>query len=1036
MKKLLILFWFFLFGTSLSAQYAKIREEKVPLRTYMFSDESPVPNIGHIYPYSRFDGFTSEAREMDWNMVILENEHIEVWVCPDIGGKIWGAKEKSTGKEFLYFNNVVKFRDVAMRGPWTSGGLEFNFGDIGHIPTCATPVDYKILENPDGSVSCVVGAIDLPSGTRWNIDIKVSPGKAFFETKVSWFNNTGLSHTYYHWMNAAAKAAGKLEFIYPGKNHIGHGGEPGTWPVENGRDISWYDNNDFGTYKSYHVINSYSDFFGGYWHDDDFGFGHYATYDDKPGKKLWIWGLSDQGMIWEDLLTDNDGQYIEFQAGKLFNQAAFSSTLSPFKHREFGAYDADIMNEIFFPIKETGGMLAMSEYAVLNIEYGENVAKIYLSALQSLDEELHISVNGENFTESVRLNPLELFSTVAECSESDILKIELGNKLLEYSGKAEDRFVNRPLEKMKDFNRESAYGLYTEALELEKQRMYAEAYKSYQRVLDLDPGHLPSIGRIALAHYRRMEYSKAVDFARKGLSIDTYDPLSNYVYGLANTREGKFTEAKSGFSIASHDPATRPAAYLELAKIFIREGNAAKAKEYAIKSSDYNRNNIAAYELMLYAESRAGSEEAIRKYADIILQLDPLSDFARFEEYRAALISEEDFLKGIRNEFPFESFMDLALKYYNYGDRNTALDVLKLSPGHTLVKLWIACLDNKPEELDSILDNSGSYVFPHRAETAAMLADLTKINDSWLLKYYLGLIYWNKGLVEEAKDLFGQCGDKPDEYWFWLAKAQLFDDEGIKETALLKAYELEPKNWRTVVDLSGFLIENGNPGKAAELCGSINPGDSENPKLGLTYARALYNNQQLREALGFLEDFVILPYEGSVDGKKIFTEVCNRLAVEELNKGNYRTAISFAEKAKEWPLNLGVGKPYDVDERMEDFIIAFTDEQRNRKADYSRVASYRKPGSQKESSRIIFQLLALEKAGRKTEALELLNRLREEDGTNIYLEWAKARFTGNKSLARIEKMILDGDISVQAYDTKFVDKDFRFIMEILGNLGL
>jgi hypothetical protein len=28
----------------------------------------------------------------------------------------------------VLYNNVVKFRDIAMRGPWTSGGIEFNFG--------------------------------------------------------------------------------------------------------------------------------------------------------------------------------------------------------------------------------------------------------------------------------------------------------------------------------------------------------------------------------------------------------------------------------------------------------------------------------------------------------------------------------------------------------------------------------------------------------------------------------------------------------------------------------------------------------------------------------------------------------------------------------------------------------------------------------------------------------------------------------------------------------------------------------------------
>jgi hypothetical protein len=37
-------------------------------------------------------------------------------IFPEIGGKIWGAIEKSTGNEFIYYNSVVKFRDIAMRG--------------------------------------------------------------------------------------------------------------------------------------------------------------------------------------------------------------------------------------------------------------------------------------------------------------------------------------------------------------------------------------------------------------------------------------------------------------------------------------------------------------------------------------------------------------------------------------------------------------------------------------------------------------------------------------------------------------------------------------------------------------------------------------------------------------------------------------------------------------------------------------------------------------------------------------------------------
>ena len=226
MIKISALFFIVLLTTGLiSAKHASIRNEKMEMDSYMFSDPDPVANPGRIYPYFRFDGYTNNSVKKEWNMVVLENEYIQVYVCPDIGGKIWGAIEKSTGKEFLYFNHVVKFRDVAMRGAWTSGGLEYNFGDVGHIPTCATPVDYQMKENNDGSVSCIVGAIDLPSRTKWNVEIKLEPGKAYFKTIVSWFNNTQLPCTYYHWMNAAAKSGGNLEFIYPGNKRIGHGGE-------------------------------------------------------------------------------------------------------------------------------------------------------------------------------------------------------------------------------------------------------------------------------------------------------------------------------------------------------------------------------------------------------------------------------------------------------------------------------------------------------------------------------------------------------------------------------------------------------------------------------------------------------------------------------------------------------------------------------------------------------------------------------------------------------------------------------------------
>ena len=291
-------------GICVQAQKATISEQKVNMKTFMYSDPNPVPDMSKNYPYFRFDGFTNQAIDKEWNMIIMENSYVKVYIATEIGGKIWGAIEKSTGGEFLYFNDVVKFRDVAHRGPWTSGGLEYNFGIMSHVSTCATPQDYVISENPDGSVSCTIGAMDLHTQTKWNVEVILPKDKAFVKTRASWFNTNNIPVSFYHYMNAAAKTKGNLEFIYPGSHHIGHPGNVGEWPVDNGRDISFYENNNFGSYKSYHVLNAYSDYMGGYWHDDNFGFGHLVDYADLPGKKLWNWGLSKQGMIWEDLFTE------------------------------------------------------------------------------------------------------------------------------------------------------------------------------------------------------------------------------------------------------------------------------------------------------------------------------------------------------------------------------------------------------------------------------------------------------------------------------------------------------------------------------------------------------------------------------------------------------------------------------------------------------------------------------------------------------------------------------------------------------------
>ena len=154
-------------------------------------------------------------------------------------------------------------------------------------------------------------------------------------------------------MTAAAPASDDLVFYTPGDIYLEHSGNPKNWPIDDeGRDLSKYKNNNFGPSKSYHIVGEYSDFFGGYYHKSNYGFGHWGKYEDIPGQKLWLWAQSRAGGIWEDLLTDTDGQYIEFQAGRLFVQYSPNEEVNPITNVEFEPYAIDKWREAWFPLKK------------------------------------------------------------------------------------------------------------------------------------------------------------------------------------------------------------------------------------------------------------------------------------------------------------------------------------------------------------------------------------------------------------------------------------------------------------------------------------------------------------------------------------------------------------------------------------------------------------------------------------------------------------------------------------------------------------
>jgi len=1038
-KTQLLYFVILIFSNSSIGQNAVIKDTIMNMKTYMFYDPNPVPEINRIYPYFRYEGYTNKAIQKDWKMVILENDYIKVFICPEVGGKIWGAIEKSTGKEFLYYNHVVKFRDVAMRGAWTSGGIEYNFGDIGHIPTCATPVDYTTKKNSDGSVSCTVGAIDLPSHTKWNVEIILPKDKTYFETKVSWFNTTELPCTFYHWMNAAAKSADDLQFLYEGSHRIGHGGEFNDWPLTNGKDLSFYKNNDFGGYKSHHIINSYTNFNGGYYHNEDFGFGHIADYDDKPGRKIWIWGLSQQGLFWKDLLTDNDGQYIEWQSGKLFNQAAATSTETPFKHREFAPYDSEISHEFWFPLIKTKGMVAASKYAVLNVERKDNQIEVYVNALEPLNEKLTVEVGEQKFETEIKLKPSELLKQTFDVSKEANFTIKIGDNLLSYSSKTAENILKRPIEINKDFSWKTAQGHYLKGLELEKQRMYVNSKKEYEECLKIEKDYIPAINRLAMLCFRQMDYQKCYDLCLKTLSIDTYDAEANYTFGLCNKKMGNVSESKAAFSISAANIAFRSASYTELARLFLIEKNYNEALKYCDKALLYNQNNITALEIKAIAFRYLGKTEEWLSTINNLDNLDALGYLNLYEKTQVGLLTKSDFKKQIINELPSETYLDLAIRYNNYGCKKEALDVLSLSPKNPIALLWQAYLDknNREKLLKSAIELPIDMVFPFDANTGEMFDEISE-NAHWKIKYYNALVKWNLGLIEESKKLFKDCNDTPDSAIFYLAKAKIFHDDSSEYLkAISRAKAIDSKNEQVNIAWIQYHLDKQEYA-AAEKLSLINYNkNTEKSIFGLFYAKALLGNHKYNECISFLEKFEIIPFEGSTDGRTIYYEACLRTAINSYKKGDYKGAINFCKKSKLWPLNLGVGKPYITDERFDDYLSALAYEKLNdsKKAFdcYEKVANFKPDTELNETSKLYFQLISLVKLDRKKEADLLLEDNIKVSSNNQFLRWVKANYENDKNSKNIEIEILTKKQEVMLYAQVITDRDFQIVLDFYRN---
>jgi len=231
--------------------------------------------------------------------------------------------------------------------------------------------------------------------------------------------------------------------------------------------------------------------------------------------------------------------------------------------------------------------------------------------------------------------------------------------------------------------------------------------------------------------------------------------------------------------------------------------------------------------------------------------------------------------------------------------------------------------DKAKDYLNKALALSPQLVFPFREEEISLYQwVLAQRPDDWKPRYYLGLILWSKGRVDEAKALLDKC-DAADFAPLFLSRAMLYRaaDPARAAADYEKAVRVDEKTWRNWHALIDFRMAGKQFDMAlaaAKQAAGLFP--AEVP-IKVDLVKALMAGKLFAEAASVLDTIEALPFEGASEIQGLFAQTQIQLGLEAVKKGDWAGAAKSLEHSKEYPEKLGTGKPFDPDERAPDYFL-------------------------------------------------------------------------------------------------------------------
>ena len=326
-------------------------------------------------------------------------------------------------------------------------------------------------------------------------------------------------------------------------------------------------------------------------------------------------------------------------------------------------------------------------------------------------------------------------------------------------------------------------------------------------------------------------------------------------------------------------------------------------------------------------------------------------------------------------------------------------------------------------------------MFPFRQETAEILQWAETRRPHWKTRYYLALVYLSKDRVESAQELLSACGAEPDFAPFYLVRGNLLRSQ--KSLSALndfkRARELGASEWRTYRTLIDYGVER------LEYADALSTAQAAARQFPSSYValfdlgRLLVLNHLPEPSLSILDTLTVLPFEGASYTRAVHRQACIFSAATAMKAGSYQEAVKLLAKAREWPERLGAGRPYEVDNRFEDYLEGLCDIHLGNKSAgqklFEQVAAYTQSHAGDMGVNKLFGALAERALGRESAAKKLVSDW-HSDGKTPDARWLNSALNGMNDAALAAEKELRGASSVSLLGREKIDPDFALVVEV------